>query len=101
MCIRDRVGTAFAPFITDLANSTGAVALKAGEMISNSSIDGPVFTYAISQVFDLINGNYIPLIVLIVWVVCYVMYYRELTRENKAAVASEENGSVKTDGVNE
>ena len=72
------VGTAFAPFITDLANTTGAVALKAGELISCSSIDGPVFTYAFSQVFDLITGNFIPLIVLIVWLVCFVFYYRAL-----------------------
>ena len=74
------VGTAFAPFITDLANATGAVALQAGEMISNSSIDAPVFTYAISQVFDIINGNWIPLVVLVVWGVCYVFYYRELKK---------------------
>ena len=79
------VGTAFAPFITDLANATGAVALQAGEMISNSSIDAPVFTYAISQVFDIINGNWIPLVVL--WGVCYVFYYRELKKENQQAEA--------------
>lgn len=81
------VGTAFAPFITDLANATGAVALQAGEMISNSSIDAPVFTYAISQVFDIINGNWIPLVVLVVWGVCYVFYYRELKKENQQAEA--------------
>lgn len=81
------VGTAFAPFITDLANAMGAVALQAGEMISNSSIDAPVFTYAISQVFDIINGNWIPLVVLVVWGVCYVFYYRELKKENQQAEA--------------
>lgn len=81
------VGTAFAPFITDLSNATGAVALQAGEMISNSSIDAPVFTYAISQVFDIINGNWIPLVVLVVWGVCYVFYYRELKKENQQAEA--------------
>ena len=81
------VGTAFAPFITDLANATGAVALQAGEMISNSSIDAPVFTYAISQVFDIINGNWIPLVVLVVWGVCYIFYYRELKKENQQAEA--------------
>ena len=34
------VGTIMAPFISDLARSTGAVALKTGELISCSSIDG-------------------------------------------------------------
>lgn len=88
------VGTAFAPFITDLANTTGAVALKAGEMISNSSIDGPVFTYAISQVFDVINGNWIPIIVLFVWVTCYAFYYRALSKENKLAEAKDGNAKA-------
>ena len=75
------VGTAFAPFITNLANTTGAVALKTGELLSNSSIDGPMFTYAFSQVFDIINGNFMPLIILAVWIICFVFYYRELTTE--------------------
>ena len=88
------VGTAFAPFITDLANTTGAVALKAGEMISNSSIDGPVFTYALSQVFDVINGNWIPIIVLFVWVTCYAFYYRALSKENKLAEAKDGNAKA-------
>ena len=75
------VGTAFAPFITDLANATGAVALEAGQLISNSSIDGPIFTFAFSQVFDVINGNFIPLVVLIIWIVSFVLY-RELKRKS-------------------
>lgn len=76
------VGTAFAPFVTDLANSTGAVALEAGQVISNSSIDGPIFTFAFSQVFDAINGNFIPLAVLVGWIVSFVFYTRELKKEN-------------------
>ena len=76
------VGTAFAPFVTDLANSTGAVALEAGQVISNSSIDGPIFTFAVSQVFDAINGNFIPLAVLVGWIVSFVFYTRELKKEN-------------------
>lgn len=79
------VGTAFAPFMTDLANSTGAVQLEAGQMISNSSIDGPVFTYAFSHVFKFLDGNFIPLAILLVWVICFVFYYRDLMRETKAA----------------
>ena len=77
------VGTAFAPFMTDLARTTGAVSLKAGEMISNSSIDGPIQTYAFSHVFKILDGDFIPLVILIVWVVCFVMYYRSLVKEAK------------------
>lgn len=84
------VGTAFAPFITELANSTGAVTLSVGELISNSSIDGPIFTYAFSQAFDLINGNWIPVVILIIWIVCFVFYWKELKTEANAPVESEE-----------
>lgn len=77
------VGTAFAPFITDLANSTGAVALAAGQMISNSNIDGPVFTYAFSHVFKVFQGNFIPLIILVVWVAGFMLYRRDLLNEAK------------------
>lgn len=78
------VGTAFAPFMTQLANQTGAVELAAGQMISNSSIDAPVFTYAFSHVFKFLDGNFIPAIILAVWVTCFVFYYRDLMKEAKA-----------------
>ena len=52
------VGTIMAPFISDLARSTGAVALKAGELISCSSIDGPIQTYVFSHVFKIMDGNF-------------------------------------------
>ena len=42
------VGTAFAPFMTELANTTKAVELAAGQLISCSSIDGPIQTYALT-----------------------------------------------------
>lgn len=86
------VGTAFAPFITDLANSTGAVALAAGQMISNSNIDGPVFTYAFSHVFKVFQGNFLPLIILILWLAGFMLYRRDLLNEAKLdSVAVEEN----------
>lgn len=91
------VGTAFAPFMTDLANTTGAVQLEAGKMISNSSIDGPVFTYAFSHVFKFLEGNFIPLIILIVWVVSFVFYYRELIQEAKAAQQHESEEAMQTE----
>lgn len=86
------VGTAFAPFITDLANSTGAVALAAGQMISNSNIDGPVFTYAFSHVFKVFQENFLPLIILILWLAGFMLYRRDLLNEAKLdSVAVEEN----------
>ena len=77
-------GTAFGPFTTELANSTGAVELAAGQIISNSGMDAPVFTYAISHVFKILQGNPVPLIILILWSIGFVLYYRDLKKEAKA-----------------
>ena len=85
------VGTAFAPFISHLATSTGAVAAKAlgsAGLISNSSIDGPWFTYAFSQFLDIANGNPLPLGMLIVWLAGYGLTYHDLSKEQKARKAA-------------
>ncbi|MCR5757332.1 MAG: hypothetical protein K6F95_05440, partial [Selenomonas sp.] len=84
------VGTAFAKFVTDLANSTGAVALQAGQLISNSSIDGPVFTYAFAEFMDVMNGNYMPLVILCIWLAGFVYTYVDMTKTN-AKKRAEEN----------
>lgn len=77
------VGTAFAPFMTELANTTKAVELAAGQMISCSSIDGPIQTYAFSHVMQFMDGNFIPLGILAVWVICFVFYSKSLIKEKK------------------
>ena len=83
------VGTAFAPFMTELATLTGSVSLNAGELISNSLINGPVFTYSISHVFQFLQGNFIPLIILVVWFVCFISYYKALRKEEAEDLARE------------
>lgn len=90
------VGTAFAPVITDLAMATGSVALESGELISNSLINGPVFTYAISHIFLALKGNFLPLILAIYWALGFFFYSRELRQEaaaDAAAAAGAEEGS--------
>ena len=77
------VGTVMAPFISDLARSTGAVSLKAGELISCSSIDGPIQTYAFSHLFKFLDGNFFPLALCVIFVVCFIALYRYLGREEK------------------
>ncbi|MGL5437455.1 MAG: PTS galactitol transporter subunit IIC [Lachnospiraceae bacterium] len=83
------VGTAFAPFMTELANSTRAVELAQGQMISNSSIDGPIFTYAFSHAAKALQGDFLPLIILIIWIACFVLYSRSLIQEKKEDLARE------------
>lgn len=88
------VGTAFAPFMTQLANETKAVDLAAGQLISNSSIDGPVFTYAFSHFMQVTSGNWVPLVILVVWVACFVFYARSLVKEKRDALAAEAAAEV-------
>lgn len=79
------VGTAFAPVMTDLANTTQAVDLEPGQLISNSSIDAPIFTYSFSNLLDVTNGNWIPLAIFALWFACFVLYSRALVREREEA----------------
>ncbi|MDO5644741.1 MAG: PTS transporter subunit IIC [Dermabacter sp.] len=83
------VGTAFAPFMTELANSTKAVKLESGQLISNSSIDAPIFTYGLSHLMQILEGNVVPLLVFMVWLVCFVFYSRSLIRERRQAMAEQ------------
>ena len=80
------VGTQFAAAITKLAVTTNAVQLGANQMISNSSIDGPWFTYAISQFLDFLNGNWVPLIMLVVWVLGYFYQMHDMKKASKEKV---------------
>lgn len=85
------VGTAFAPFMTELANSTKAIELASGQMISNSGMDAPIFTYAISHAAKVIQGDFLPLVILLVWTGCFVLYSGHLIKEKKEDLAK---GSV-------
>lgn len=49
----------------------------------------PVFTYSISHVFQFLQGNFIPLIILVVWFVCFISYYRALRKEEAEDLARE------------
>lgn len=77
------VGTQFAPMITDLGLATKAITIPAGQLISNSSIDAPIFTYAFSFLFRFTEGNMVPLLFTIYWACGYFFYARELRRESR------------------
>ena len=81
------VGTVFAPFVSDLAHSTGAVELAEGALISCSSIDGPVQTYSFATFLDFMNGNFLPLGVLVIWIAGYFYTYHDLRKQSKARKA--------------
>ncbi|MCP2378755.1 PTS galactitol transporter subunit IIC [Cutibacterium modestum] len=75
------VGSAFASLMTELANTTHAVSLASGQLISSSCIDAPVFTFAISHFPKMMSGDFVPLLILIGWFGSFVLYSRSLIRE--------------------
>lgn len=79
------VGTQFAPMITELGLATKAINIPAGQLISNSAIDGPIFTYAFSFLFKFLTGNFVPLFFAVFWVSGYIFYSRELRKETSQA----------------
>lgn len=81
--------------MSQLAMQTGAVELAAGELISNSSINAPVFTYA-TQLFAFLQGNFLPLIVAVVWGTCWVLYTRWLKKED-ALMEQEEQAQASSE----
>lgn len=88
------VGTAFAPMITELGLATKAIDIPAGQLISNSSIDAPVFTYAFSFLVQFLQGYFVPLVFAIYWCVGFFCYSRELKRETQqeeAEAAAQQN----------
>ncbi|WP_139738596.1 PTS galactitol transporter subunit IIC [Actinomyces wuliandei] len=89
-------GTAFAPFMTELANTTRAVDLATGQSISNSSIDAPIFTYALSHLMQVVEGNWLPLGIFLAWLLCFVLYSRSLVRERDQARAGAAAGGAPT-----
>lgn len=81
------VGTFFAPIMTDLANSTHAIDLKDGQLISNSSIDAPIFSYSFAAIPQIVQGNWIPLAIFVAWFVSFVLYSRALIAERREETA--------------
>ena len=79
------VGTQFAPMITELGLATKAITIPAGQLISNSSIDAAVYTYAFSFLFKFLEGDLIPLLFAVWWACGYFFYSRELRRESSLA----------------
>ena len=83
------VGTAFAPFMTDLANSTGLkLGLSAGQMISNSGMDAPLQTYAFAEFLDCLKGNFLPLICLVIWILGFIYTVHDIKKGGNAAPES-------------
>ena len=97
--------TYFAPVITNLAKSTGAVNVKAGQQLSWSTFEGPDFRLLFAQAF---NGKWWAVVGAIVWLLIFVWMYKDqnkvaipsqryvLTGTNNITVESQKNSETKT-----
>lgn len=66
--------TYFAPVITNLAKSTGAVHVKAGQQLSWSTFEGPDFRLLFAQAF---NGKWWAILGAIVWLIIFIWLYKD------------------------
>ena len=84
--------TYFAPVITNLAKSTGAVHVNPGQQLSWSTFEGPDFRLLFAQAF---NGKWWAIAAALVWLLIFVWLYKD---QNKIALPSKRyalnNGQV-------
>ncbi len=78
------VGTLLAPIITDLAITTGTYNVPAGQMISWSGMEMPVFRFVFSRAANIINGDFLGIAMLVGWLALWFLYVKEFKARNKA-----------------
>lgn len=76
------VGSTFTGIITNLASSTGAYALNAGQKISWYGLETPLFRYAISHASNVINGEVIGVVLLVLWFGLWWYYMKGMSKRN-------------------
>ncbi|MCT6851348.1 MAG: hypothetical protein M3001_12315, partial [Staphylococcus epidermidis] len=74
--------TYFAPVITNLAKSTGAVHVNPGQQLSWSTFEGPDFRLFFAQAF---NGKWWAIAAALVWLLIFIWLYKD---QNKIALPS-------------
>lgn len=70
----------FAPYITRLANETGAATVEQGKMLSWSTFEGPDFRYLMSTAF---SGEMLSVILLVGWLGLFYWLYRSKTKSSE------------------
>lgn len=76
------VGTILAPIITDLAITTGTYAVPAGQQISWAGMEMPVFRYVFARAANVINGDFLGILLLAGWGVLWYFYVKEFKARN-------------------
>ncbi|PLR75218.1 PTS galactitol transporter subunit IIC [Bacillus sp. V3-13] len=85
------IATVFAPTITNLAMDTKALEVPAGQLISWSTIEYPVFRYVFAHAANVINGEILGLIGAIVWLGLFIWYLKGMKKVSDRIVTEEGN----------
>lgn len=78
--------TYFAPYITRLANETGAAEVSSGKMISWSTFEGPDFRYLLSTAF---SGNILSIVLFVGWLGLFYWLVKSRNKYNETLKAAE------------
>ena len=85
--------TYFAPYITQLATSTGAVAIESGKMLTWSSMGIPDFIFIFSKAAQL---NWWAILLALVWLGLFALLYRDIMKQDNV----QEETSIEAEEVN-
>lgn len=85
------VATFFAPTITNLAADTGALDVPAGQLLSWSSLELPVFRYMFAHATDL---DIIGVIGAVIWLGLFYWYYKGMSARNKKFDLEDKNEQI-------
>ncbi|WP_373144067.1 MULTISPECIES: PTS galactitol transporter subunit IIC [Enterococcus] len=73
------IGTWFAPWITKLAQETGAVNVEPGTMLGWATIENGEFRWAFASAAQ---GNWWGIIAAVVWLALFIIFYKGRSKEN-------------------
>lgn len=74
--------TSLAPLISQLGVQNGIIAQ--GTLIASAGMDAPAFTYIFSNLFTFIQGNFIPLLLAVVYIAGFIFTVRGFKKEGIA-----------------
>lgn len=83
------VATTLAPTISALGIENGII--SEGTLIASAGMDCPIFVYAFSRLFTFLQGNFVPLIIAVVYIIGFIYTVKGFKKEglaDKAAFAA-------------
>ncbi|WAA09299.1 PTS galactitol transporter subunit IIC [Fervidibacillus albus] len=80
------IATFFTDIITDLARTTGAIALEEGQRLTWSTVEYPAVRYILTELGAF---NLIGIILAVVWVILFIFYRQEMLKRNKELETAE------------